>query len=215
MTPESPGPPFVGSRPSFICNALCAGLTAALFQAQALVAGRGWIEAAQAATLDLTEDTFNGLLAFVLPGSDAYSLHQGVSAADGGVDAGVLDVFIATVDESTPFVPSFSAQVAAILNGLAQIVNAAPSGPFLSPFARLSFVEKIGAFQIMDATDPLKLLGGLLPLFTAFFCYSEAGSLDPAIHSLPGKPLGLQLGRYGAGTDCRDELLACFTAAQY
>jgi len=41
----------------------------------------------------------------------------------GGVDAGAVDVPIATLDESTPFVPSFSGTVAAVLNGLAQVVN--------------------------------------------------------------------------------------------
>ena len=70
------------------------------------VRGRGWLDAARPRP-DLTHDTFNGLLAFVLPGSDAWSLAQGVSTADpGGVDTGVTDVLIATIDESTPFVPA-------------------------------------------------------------------------------------------------------------
>src|SRR3954449_12920791 len=100
------------SRRSFLGNTFSAALTAALIQAQPFLKARGWLDAAQAAP-DLTHDTFNGLFAFVLPGSDAYSVAQGVSTADqGGVDAGVIDVFITTVDESTPFIPSFSAQVA-------------------------------------------------------------------------------------------------------
>jgi hypothetical protein len=100
----------------------------------------------------------------------------------------VLEVFIAAVDESTPFVPSFSAQMAAILNNLALLVNPVASGPFLSPFARLAFAEKVAVFEIMDATDALKLLGGLLPLFTAVFCYSEAGTLGPETRTLTGTP---------------------------
>jgi len=152
----------------------------------------------------------------VLPGSDPFSVQQGSSTADpGGVDAGVLDVLIATVDESTPFVPSFSAQVAAILNGLAEVVNPAANGPFLSPFARLEFSEKVAVFQVMDATDPLKLLGGLLPLFTAFFCYSEAGKLDPATRTLAGTPLGWQLCHYQGVADGRDEFLGYFTAPHH
>ncbi len=172
---------------------------------------RGWLEAAPQAPNDLIHDTFNGLLAFVVPGSDAYSVAQGVSTADrGGVDAGAADALIATIDESTPFVPSFSTQVAAILNGLAQSVNPAAGGPFPSPFARLSFAEKAAVFQIMDATDPLKLLGGILPPFMAFFCYSEAGVYDPATRSLTGSPLGWQLSNYQGVADGRDEFLGYF-----
>src|SRR5262249_40960440 len=113
------------SRRSFLGNALSSALTAALIQAQPFLKSCGWLEAAP----DLTHDTFNGLLAFVLPGSDAYSIAQGVSTTDkGGVDNGVTDVLIHTIDLSTPFVPNFSAQVAGILNGLAQSVNPGGGG---------------------------------------------------------------------------------------
>jgi hypothetical protein len=184
---------------------------AALIQAQPFVKARGWLDAAHAAP-DLTHDTINGLLAFVLPGSDPWSLAQGVNTADpGGVDAGVVDVLIATIDESTPFIPSFSAQVAAILNGLAQSVNPGGGGGTLaSPFANLSFAQKAAVFQIMDATPALELFGGLLPLFAAFFCYSEAGVLDPATRKLSGQPLGWTLCNYQGVADGRDELLGYF-----
>lgn len=199
------------SRRSFLGNALAAAATAALIQAQPFAKGRGWLDAAQAATPDLTHDTYNGLLAFVLPGSDAYSIAQGVSTPDhGGVDAGVTDVLIATIDESTPFVPGFSAQVAAILNGLAQSVNPGGGGTLASPFANLSFAQKAAVFQIMDATPALELFGGLLPLFVAFFCYSEAGAFDPATRKLSGQPLGWTLCHYQGVADGRDELLGYF-----
>jgi hypothetical protein len=195
------------SRRGFLAGSLGATAIAALIQAQPFVKGRGWLDAAQAAP-DLTHDTFNGLFAFILPGSDAYSIAQGVSTTDlGGVDAGVTDVFIATVDESTPFVPSFSAQVAAILNGLATNVNPGGGGTLASPFANLSFAQKAAVFQLMDATPALELLGGLLPLFVAFFCYSEAGTFDPATRSLTGRPLGWTLCNYQGVADGRDELL--------
>jgi hypothetical protein len=198
------------SRRGFLGNALAASATAALIQAQPFVTARGWLDVAHAAP-DLTHDTINGLLAFVLPGADAWSLAQGVSEADpGGVDAGVADVLIATIDESTPFVPSFSAQVAAILNGLAQSVNPGGGGTLASPFANLSFAQKAAVFQIMDATPALELFGGLLPLFAAFFCYSEAGVLDPATRSLTGQPLGWTLCHYQGVADGRDELLGYF-----
>jgi hypothetical protein len=198
------------SRRSFLGNAFAAAAMAALIQAQPFVKARGWLDAAHAAP-DLTHDTINGLLAFVLPGSDPWSLAQGVNTADpGGVDAGVVDVLIATIDESTPFIPSFSAQVAAILNGLAQSVNPGGGGTLASPFANLSFAQKAAVFQIMDATPALELFGGLLPLFAAFFCYSEAGVLDPATRKLSGQPLGWTLCNYQGVADGRDELLGYF-----
>jgi hypothetical protein len=187
------------------------GLAAALAQAQVFLSGTGWLGSAHAAVPEVTRDAFNGLLAFVVPGSDAFSVAQGVSTPDaGGVEAGALDVLIATVDESTPFIPSFSTQVAAILNGLALSVNPAAGGPFVSPFARLSFGEKAVVFQIMDATDPLKLLGGILPAFAVYFCYSEAGVYDPVTRSLDGTPLGWQLCNYQGVADGRDEFLGYF-----
>jgi hypothetical protein len=181
-------------------------------QAGALLGTRGWLSGAQAATINLPRDTFNGLFAFVVPGSDAYSIAQGVSTTDrGGVDAGAADVLIATIDESTPFVPSFSTQVAAILNGLAQSVNPAAHGTFISPFARLQFAEKAMVFQIMDTTDGLELLGGILPPFIAFFSYSDAGVYDPVTRSLTGQPLGWQLCNYQGVADGRDEFLGYFS----
>ncbi len=199
------------SRRDFLGNALAAAATAALIQVQPFLKIRGWLDTAEAATPDLTRDTFNGLLAFVVPGSDAYSIAQGVGTAEpGGVDANVADTLIATVDESTPFVPSFSAQVAAILNGLAAFVHPNPPGAFASPFANLSFAEKAAVFQIMDATAELTLLGGLLPPFAAFFTYSDAGTFDPATRSLTGKPVGWMLSNYQGVADGRDELLGYF-----
>jgi hypothetical protein len=215
MSSEAFGTAILRSRRSFLGSTLWAGAVAALFQAQPFLTDQGWLAAPRAATLDLTHDTFNGLLAFIVPGSDLYSVAQGVSTAEqGGVDAGATDFLIATVDASTPFVPSFSTQVAAILNGLAVSVNSSPSGTFLSPFARLGFAEKAEVFEIMDATDTLQPLGGILPPFIAFFCYSEAGAFDPATRSITGSPLGWQLSSYQGVADGRDEFLGYFKGSQ-
>ncbi len=203
------------SRRRFLGNALTVAATSALLQAQPFVKMRGWLDVAQAAP-DITHDTVNGLFAFVLPGSDAYSVAQGMSTADeGGVDAGATEVFIRTIDESTPFVPSFSTQVAAILNGLALSVNPGGGGMLVSPFANLSFAQKAEVFQIMDATPALELFGGLLPLFVAFFCYAEAGAFDPTTRSLTGEPLGWTLSHYTGVADGRDELLGYFPGVQH
>ena len=41
-----------------------------------------------------------------MPGPDDYSVAQGVSTVEpGGVDEGVTDILIATLDETTPFLP--------------------------------------------------------------------------------------------------------------
>ena len=184
---------------------------AALVRATDLLTSRGWVHAAEMTTTDLLHDTFNGLLAFIVPGPDEYSVAQGVSTVEpGGVDEGVVDILIATLDETTPFVPEFSATVAGILNGIALVVNPSPPGTFLSPFACLSFAEKAAVFQIMDATDSLKPLGGVLPAFVAFFCYSEAGAFDPVTRSLTGDPIAWELSGYQGVADGRNEFLGYF-----
>ena len=200
------------SRRTFLGGLLMTSAASAAMQAHAYVATNAMSPLVASPTTDVVEDTFNALLAFVLPGRDAYSVAQGVSDSDpGGAETGVVNVFISTVDASTPYVPAFSSTVATLLNQFAMLVNpAAASGPFVSPFARLSFAEKAAVFQIMDGIEPLKLLGGLLPLFTAFFAFSEAGVYDPATRALSGPPLGWTLCRYSGVSDGRDECLGYF-----
>ena len=199
------------SRRGFLGNIALVTAALALSRATDLLTSRGWAQAAEIATPDLLHDTFNGLLAFIVPGPDEYSLAQGVSTVEpGGVDEGVVDILIATLDETTPFVPEFSATVAGILNGIALVVNPSPPGTFLSPFACLSFAEKAAVFQIMDATESLKPLAGILPPFVAFFCYSEAAVFDPVTRSLTGEPVAWELSSYQGVADGRDEFLGYF-----
>lgn len=204
------------SRRGFLGHFALASAAAAIVQSPEFLRGGGWFEGAQAAELDITRDTFNGLLAFVVPGTDVYSQAQGVSTTDaGGVDAGAIDVLLATVDGSTPFVPSFSAVVGTILNNLAQAVHPGVTGTFGSSFANLSYPEKAAVFQIMDATDSLKVLAGILPAFVAYFCYSEAGAYDPATRSLVARPLGWRLSHYQGTADGRDEFLGYFKPTRH
>jgi hypothetical protein len=199
------------SRRGFLGNMMLLTAAATLARATDLLTSRGWAQAAEVATPDLLHDTFNGLLAFIVPGPDDYSVAQGVSTAEpGGVDIGVTDILIATLDETTPFLPQFSATVAAILNGIALVVNPSPGGTFLSPFACLSFAEKAAVFQIMDGTDSLKPLAGVLPAFVAFFCYSEAAVFDPVTRSLTGHPIAWDLSSYQGVSDGRNEFLGYF-----
>lgn len=195
------------SRRNFVGQMSLASAAVSLVQAPEFLCGGKWFASVSAQGVDLVRDTFNGLLAFVVPGNDTYSLGQGLSTIEpGGVDAGAADALIETIDRATPFIPQFSAQVAALLNGLAAAVNPAAGGPFVSPFARLSYAEKTVVLQIMDSNDAFKVLAGILPGFVAFFVYSEAGSFDLETRSLSGRPLGWTLSNYSGVADGRNEL---------
>jgi len=169
------------------------------------------LKALQAATPDLLHDTFNGLLAFIVPGPDPYSKAQGVTSSTlGGVDANVTEALIETLDLSAPFLPQFSVTVTAILNNLAQVVNPSATNPFGSPYANLKYPEKVDVLKIMDSTDALKSLGGVLPLLVAALCYSDAGTFDPATRSLTGTPVGWTISNYSGVSDGRDEVQGYF-----
>jgi hypothetical protein len=199
------------SRRGFLGNMALVTAALTITRATDLLTSRGWVQAAEIPTPDLLHDTFNGLLAFIVPGPDDYSVAQGVSTVEpGGVDLGVTDILITTLDETTPFLPQFSATVAGILNNIALVVNPSPVGTFLSPFACLSFAEKAAVFQIMDAIDSLKPLAGVLPAFVAFFCYSEAAVFDPVTRSLTGHPIAWDLSSYQGVSDGRNEFLGYF-----
>jgi hypothetical protein len=194
------------SRRGFLGQITLASAAAALAHTPIFLRTGEWTPTVRAAAADLLHDTYNGLLAFVVPGRDEYSVQQGVATDDpGGVEAGSVDALIATIDESTPYFPDFSAAIAAILNGVALGVNANAQGPFVSPFARLSNPEKAAVFQYLDGTDPYKVLAGVLPAFVAFFVYSEAGRFDPVTRSLTGQPLGWTISNYQGVADGRDE----------
>jgi len=171
----------------------------------------GWINAAQAATSDLVRDTLNGLVAFVVPGPDVYSVHQGVSTVEpGGIDADITDTLIESLDQSVPFSPQFSATVAAILNDVAQQIHAAASGPFSSLFARLSFPEKATVFAVMESIDPLRGLAGVLPAVVSFLAYSEAGVFDAHSRTLTGHPIGWTISNYEGVANGRNDFKGYF-----
>jgi hypothetical protein len=194
------------SRRSFIRHAGLTAAAMALLPVPEVLSGRGWVQPAYAAEPDLVHDTFNGLLAFIVPGSDRYSEHQGISTAEpGGVVAGITDVLIASMDQAVPFRPNFSVELAGILNGVAQAVNPSASGRYSAPFANLSFPEKVAVFQVLEGDPALRPLAGVLPQFVAFLVYSEAGVFDPKKRTLTGTPLGWTLSKYEGVADGRDE----------
>jgi hypothetical protein len=199
-----PAPDVNAGRRTFLRFSALAGVAAAL---SASPLASQFLSAAKAATVDLVQDTFNGLIAFVVPGPDQYSVAQGVSTtAAGGIDTDILEVLIQTIDESAPYLPTFAAVAAGILNQFAQAVHPGVSGPFSSPFACLSFAEKAAVFQFMDATPSLASFSGVLAGIVAFLCYSDAGSFDPATRTLTSTPLAWSLSNYSGTADGRAEL---------
>src|ERR687887_2877082 len=140
-----------------LARAGLAGAGAAFAQLPGFLAGKGWLEAALAAETDLTRDTLNGLVAFVVPGPDAYSKAQGQSSKTPGAIAAkttdavieLLDKFVGTSEG--PTLPS-SGGVATLLNGYAVQVNPAAAGRgLLSPVPRVKFAEKGGGFRRLPA----------------------------------------------------------------
>lgn len=200
------------SRRNFLRYVGLVAAATALIQVPGWLSDRGWIEAAQAAVHDLVHDTLNGLVAFVVPGPDAHSVHQGLSTPEpGGIDANITDALIQTLDGSAPFFPvPFSAVVVSILNDVAQLFSPPPDPMFPSSFARLSFLQKVQVFAIMEGIDPLKPLAGVLPSVVAFLSYSEAGVFEPVMRTLTGQPVGWTISNYGGVADGRDDFQGYF-----
>jgi hypothetical protein len=166
---------------------------------------------ARASTARLVEETLNGVSAFVVPGADPYSFQQGVWTTEpGGVEASGAGPLLSALDAAVPFVPSFSATVAAILNDTAQQVQPGVNGPFQSAFANLAFPRKGLVFSILEGVEPLKGLVGVLPALAAFLAYSEVRVFDPETRALAGRPVGWTLTGYEGTADGRDAFKGYF-----
>lgn len=157
---------------------------------------------------ELVRDTYTGLAAFVIPGADAWSAAQGMTASEpGAVTTHVADVMITVLDRTVPSPPQgppSSAMIASLLNQVAQKVNPSAGGSFPSYFSRLSFSEKAAVFQFIEgdpAMQPFKRIGGLLAFFVAFIFYSEASTFDFATHRLKGRPAGWAASNYDGDFD--------------
>lgn len=166
---------------------------------------------------NLIHDTFDGLAAFVVPGSDPYSSAQGVVAEEpGAVNAGVTDIFVTVIDRAVPSAaqgPSSSAAVASLLNQVAQKVSPSATGSFPSFFSRLTFIEKAAVFQFIEGDQsmlPFRRIGGILAFFVAFLFYSEASTFDFATRKLGGRPAGWVASNYAGVSDGSCEFLGYF-----
>jgi hypothetical protein len=169
---------------------------------------RGWLQDASAAGPSVVEETVNGLVAFIVPGRDRYSIAQGVkSSKAGGIEAGATFAVIETLNRFLPSDPPLSATTATILNQFAANVRAtAKRGKFRSAFANLSFAEKAKVFQTIEGLSgadagSFRFLFGNLPDLVAFLAYSEAGVFDRRRLRLRRRPLGWLLTGYGGTAD--------------
>jgi hypothetical protein len=130
----------------------------------------------------------------------------------GDVEEALL--FILANDDTVPL----SLPVALLLNYVGTVADPLSlEGPFLSPFARLSFADKARAMEMIEATNPdlvalldanvpeplrasvsglLRFLGGALHEFAAFGCFGESQVYDPGSRTLTGRPVGWQLSGY-------------------
>jgi hypothetical protein len=210
------------SRRTLLTRAGIAALAAALAQAAPIAQRAGLLEDAFAAELDVTVDTLNGIVSFILPGDDEYSKAQGEFTQEpGAVAADAARQLLQDVNDFVPasVVPGQNAQplpaapaVAALFNVYALRVNpAAASGTFLSPFARLSFEEKAEVFRLLEAEPLFKgtefaFVAGIAPGFVAFLAFSEAGVFDKATGKLGGRPVGWTLSRYSGPAEGHAEL---------
>jgi hypothetical protein len=207
------------SRRTFLTRAGMAGAAAAFAQLPGFLARQGWLESALAAESDLTRDTINGLVAFVVPGPDVYSKAQGQSSKTPGAIAAkttdavieLLDRFVGTSEG--PTLPS-SGGVATLLNGYALQVNpAAVGGQFLSPFARLEFAEKVEVFRRFEAEtegSELRFVSGILIGAVGFLSHTEWGAYDFEKRRLTGTPVGWRTSHYAGVAEGRNELKGYF-----
>ena len=220
-----------------------AGLTGALLtltQVPAILRGAGLLDEARGLEGDVVVDTFNGLVAFVVPGPDDYSRAQGEwSTTAGGIAAGGTAFLVESLDGflPQPDVPApndetvtLSAGVATLLNNLALQVNPlASAGVFLSPFARLRSSDKAEVFRRMEALDlgdaglpepftsssgNLRFVAGALLEFAAFGSYGEWAVFDADEQRLTDTPVGWQLTGFEGPGDGWDELRGYYRGRQ-
>lgn len=206
----------VWTRRQFLAGT--AGTAAALLGVTFLFSAQA--TARPAAGVPPVRDTMCGILAFVAPGNDPYSRHQGTSTDRvGGATDGAAASLEHTFDHASP-VPLLgraagnlpgAAAVAALVNMYAVTVDARSlTGPFAAPFANLSHASKARVFELLDSEPQftgtmLTYVVNAIPTLAAFAAYSEVSAFDPGRRVLTGRPAGWELTRYDGVGDGWDE----------
>lgn len=128
-----------------------------------------------------------------------------------------LDEAIRAYTENDQPIP-LSLVFALAINQLAVVVNPlAVNGTFLSPFARLSYGDKLKAWAMFEGANPdlvaildenlpeaetetvsglLRFASGALLEFAGFGTMTEYSTFDPATRKLTGRPVGWQISGY-------------------
>src|SRR6266540_1415005 len=120
-------------------------LASALAPLPGVLKRAGFLDDALAAAPDVVSETFNGLVAFVVPGPDAYSVAQGESSAEpGGIDAGATPALIAGLNFAQWFNPTAAEGVATLLNGVALVVNPSAASGGFDPATRKLVGQPVG-----------------------------------------------------------------------
>lgn len=179
---------------------------------------------AKAAGVTVVNHAFNGVAAFVLPGNDAYSRRQGVyTDKPGGVEAQAGKVVVETLDRAIPIQLSETALpapgalgFALILQGLAIQANPlSVVGPFQSAFANLTFLQKRGVLERLDALPGIRgsavgYAGNAIITLAGLGAFSERGKFDRRTGVLSGRPIGWDRSNYGGRSDGHAEFIGYF-----
>ena len=192
-------------------RAFLAQISAALvaIEGTSLVASLAQARPAGAPALTNVGEAMNSLLAFVVPGSDSYSVAQGVTTAEpGGVDAGFVDTLIDTLNLAGPTPPGFPTTSDFVVWLLDQFALAVSQGA--SNFAELDYEQKMSLFAAMEM-DPLAgpLAGAIIPV-AANLAHSEAGVIDQVTGTKSGTPQGWDLTGHPGVADGRDEFVGYY-----
>jgi len=137
----------------------------------------------------LVWDTLNGLTSFIVPGPDVYSVAQGISSSKpGGVDTGITEILMAICLAQPSSSPeSLAAEaVTGLLNRVARRINPMTCGQFASPFACLSFAEKVAVFALIQQHPSMTLFHELSALRffvqTTLACSEIAGPISEPVN---------------------------------
>jgi len=128
-----------------------------------------------------------------------------------------LDEAVRAYTENDQPIP-LSLVFALAINQLAVVTNPlAVNGAFLSPFARLSYADKLRAWAMFEGANPdlvaildenlpeaetetvsglLRFASGALLEFAGFGTMTEYSAFDPATRKLTGRPVGWQIAGY-------------------
>ena len=135
----------------------------------------------------LAADTINGLVAFVVPGPDAYSVAQGVhDTAPGGLDADGTAFMLNALDNFYP-VPQEPLRmlVQALATGINANLPSAPPAAAARRAGRASSTLALAALLPGRRRSPLSLLVALLLNFVATLVDPDGGHGDLPLTVLP------------------------------